>query len=204
VENRVEANCIRWISRYALNERWKLNIMKFRSLPLNRLSVGDLHNLLFQKDAFEQRWNKKGKIRLYPYQPTKRGGKKLVFDKTTELFWPQSGSPGAMTYAEASKYIRELNRQHFAKYTDWRLPTLDEAMSLLEPYKNDNGLYIDPEFDRAQPWIWTGEKTSADMAWVVTFQTGCCYVPIDTHYFVRAVRGEFWVPGDDTVDLSQI
>jgi len=174
--------------------------MKFRSRSLNLLSTGDLDNLLYQKEVFERRWNKKSQIRLFPYKPTKRGGKKLLFDKTTELTWQQAGSPVAVTHADAEKYIRELNKQKFANYKDWRLPTLDEAMSLLESRKNDDGFYIDPEFDRGQPWIWTGEKSSDGAAWVVTFRTGYCYVPVDTCYFVRAVRGEFWLPEDDSDD----
>jgi len=174
--------------------------MKFRSQPINLLSTSDLDNLLYQKDVFERRWNKKGQIQLFPYKPTQRSGKKLVFDKTTELTWQQSGSPVAVTHAEAKKYIRELNKQKFANYKDWRLPTLDEAMSLLEPRRNDNDLYIDPEFDRSQARIWTSEKSSDDVAWVVTFHTGYCYVPLDACYFVRAVRGEFWVPGDNSAD----
>jgi hypothetical protein len=175
--------------------------MKFRSQPLNQLSASDLDNLLYQKTVFERRWSKK---RQYPYKPTKRSGKKLVVDKTTKLTWQQSGSPSAVTYADAEKYIRELNKQKFANYKDWRLPTVDEAMSLLIPCKDDNDLYIDLEFDRAQPWIWTDEEASDGTAWVMTFQTGYCYVPVDTNYYVRAVRGEFWYPEDDSVDLSQI
>jgi len=177
----------------------KFALKKFRSQPLNLLSTSDLDNLLYQKEVFERRWNKK---RQNPYKSTKRGGKKLVIDNVTELTWQQSGSPVAVTYADAEKYIRELNEQKFASYKDWRLPTLDEAMSLLQPFKNDRDLYIDPEFDRGQPWIWTDEETDAGVAWVVTFRSGTCYVPVDTCYFVRAVRGELWFPENDSVDAA--
>jgi len=178
--------------------------MKFRSQPLNLLSISDWDNLLYQKEVFERRWNKKNHLRLFPYKPTQRGGKRLLFDKATELTWQQSGSPVAVTHADAKKYIGELNKQKFANHKDWRLPSLDEAMSLLEPRKNENDLYLDSDFDSAQSWVWTGEKPSDGAAWVVTFRTGYCYVPVDACYFVRAVRGEFWLPEDDSAAADAV
>lgn len=171
--------------------------MKFRAKPLNLLSVSDWDILLYQKELFERRWSKK---RLFPYKSTKRGGKKLVFDKITDLTWQQSGSPAPVTFGEAKNYIRELNKQRFAKCNDWRFPTLNEAMTLLTPCKDDHNLYVDAEFDATQKWIWTNDESNDEIPWVVAFVAGNYYVPADKRNFVRAVRGEFWVPGDDSVD----
>jgi hypothetical protein len=115
---------------------------------------------------------------------------KVVVDRATGLMWQQSGSPEYMDYANAEKYIRDLNNQRFASYNDWRLPTLEEAMSLMESKKHGN-LYIDPLFDQTQMWIWTADKESAGVAWVVYFGNGSCHrndVDFRSHY-VRAVRG---------------
>jgi hypothetical protein len=177
-------------------------MMKFRSLALNHLSENEWTALLYQKEIFERRCSKK---RLHPYKPIKIGSKKLIIDKSTELTWQQFGSPNAITCAGAKKYIRELNKQRFASYKDWRLPTLNEAMSLLMPDKDANDLYINSEFDSTQKWIWTGEETHDGAAWVVTFRSGCCYVPADASYYVRAVRGEPWFPengSDDEFDIE--
>jgi hypothetical protein len=102
--------------------------------------------------------------------------------------WQQSGSPNSITYADAEKYIRDLNDKHFAGYNDWRLPTLEEAMSLMEPTKHGE-LYLDPIFDRTQRWIWTADKESAGRAWDVYFFNGYC-LHYDFGYgrYVRAVR----------------
>ena len=111
-----------------------------------------------------------------------------ILDGATGLLWQQSGSPNDMTFAEAQKYIEELNRQKFAGYNDWRLPTLEEAMSLMEPVQN-RGLYIDAKFDGNQQWIWTSDMHSAGRAWYVYFVFGSCgHYFIDDDNYVRAVR----------------
>lgn len=81
----------------------------------------------------------------------------------------------------------ELNNRSFAGYNDWRLPTLEEAMSLMEPTQK-NG--IDGAFSFWQFWIWTSSKPTAGMAWIVPFGGGSCLlsdVSLSTAY-VRAVR----------------
>lgn len=101
---------------------------------------------------------------------------KVVFDKATGLMWQQSGSDEEITFEEAKICINKLNREKFAGYGDWRLPTLKEAISLLERERNDtNDLYINPIFDKKQRWIWTSDLYSASSAWVVIFYGGSCY-----------------------------
>jgi hypothetical protein len=178
--------------------------MKFRSQPLNKLSTSDTETLGHEKNVFERRWNRMSAALRFRCQVVKRGGKKLVIDETTKLSWQQSGSSHAMTYNDAEKFIDELNKKKFAGYKDWRFPTLDEAMSLLRPRKNDKDLYIDPAFDQTQQWIWTMDEADAEVSWVVTFRAGCCYVPAASQYYVRAVRGEFWFPGDESLDRDAL
>lgn len=72
----------------------------------------------------------------HQYKPFKLHGKKLVFDYTTDLIWQRSGSMIDMNSAEAEKYIINMNKKKFAGFVDWRLPTLEEAMSLMIPKKN--------------------------------------------------------------------
>ncbi|MDM8515079.1 DUF1566 domain-containing protein [Desulfobacterales bacterium HSG16] len=99
----------------------------------------------------------------------------IILDHTTGIMWQQSGSKDWITYESAEAYVKKLNQDHFADYDDWRLPTVDELASLLEPEKNsENDLYIDPIFDCANvfPWYWTSDKRVGGGAWGVDFNLG--------------------------------
>ncbi len=97
-----------------------------------------------------------------------------------------------MIFEEARQWIDALNQKGYAGFKDWRLPTLEEAMSLMEPRKNKNYLYIDPIFDATQRWIWTSDQIQGGVGrqWVVRFHSGDCYDYNFDYYdgYVRAVR----------------
>ena len=57
---------------------------------------------------------------------------KVVMDYATNLVWQQGGSSEYMEYEQAVNWVEELNRSGYAGFNDWRLPTLEEAMSLME------------------------------------------------------------------------
>ncbi len=117
-------------------------------------------------------------------------GDKVVVDHATGLMWQQSGSDDKERFFDLEKYIEHLNRDKFAGYNDWRLPTLEEAITLLEEETNNNGLYINPVFDKIQNYIWTFEKSNLSHTWVVYFGGGYCYELDIRSYncYVRAVR----------------
>jgi hypothetical protein len=102
------------------------------------------------------------------------GGDKVVVDKATGLMWHQNGSDSSMRYKKAKKWIRKLNKRGYAGYQDWRLPTVEEAASLLASSKNNSDLYIDPIFSNMQEWIWTGDEfdDGSEAAWDVSFHDG--------------------------------
>jgi len=133
--------------------------------------------------------NPQGKGITHNYMEQTLNGNKVILDKTTGLMWQQSGSPNFMIYSDAEKDIRELNNKPFAGFTNWRLPTLEEAMSLMETQTKNGALYIDSKFDQTQEQIWTADKSSAGAAWVAYFSSGNClnnFVAFNN--YVRAVR----------------
>ncbi len=115
---------------------------------------------------------------------------KVIYDKATGLMWQQTGSEKYMKYDEATNYISQLNKERFAGYNDWCLPTLEEAITLLKPAKTNNGMFIDPLFEDKINWIWASGLFSASSAWVVSFSFGLCSSGdyYTTVCYVRAVR----------------
>lgn len=150
--------------------------------------------------------NPDGKGIKHQYKSVKRHGEKLVVDHATGLTWQRSGSKITINYLDAERYILDLNNRNFAGHNDWRLPTLEEAMALMEPtvkmrmipllirmllgiFHFPGVLHIDSVFDSSQLWIWTSSKPSAGMAWYVLYDYGGC----NDSYFsgssaARAVR----------------
>ena len=104
------------------------------------------------------------------------GDDSVVIDHSTGLVWHQSGSDEEMDWPNAKQWLKDLNDKGYAGYTDWRLPTVEEAISLLEPDINTSELYIDPIFDAKQIGIWTGDENDSagfmDGAWSVRFTGG--------------------------------
>jgi hypothetical protein len=158
-----------------------------RSQPLYELSVEQVRTMLKEKGFFDSYDNKSDKGLRHEYELNERQGEKLVIDHASGLTWQQSGSSKPLSYDDAEKYVHDLNDRHFAGYNDWRLPTLEESMSLMEPQKHGE-LYIDSIFDRNQRWIWTVDKFSASWPWSVSFYWGA-YSHGDVRWgSVRAVR----------------
>ncbi|MHC4140282.1 MAG: Lcl C-terminal domain-containing protein, partial [Planctomycetota bacterium] len=115
-------------------------------------------------------------------------GDKVVIDHATGLMWHQPGSDENIEWEDAQKWVRDLNSRGYSGYRDWRLPTVDEAASLLAPGKS-NGLYIDPVFNNYQEWIWTGDEYGSEGAWGVYFGGGLVFwVNFSSEFYVRPVR----------------
>lgn len=115
----------------------------------------------------------------------------VVLDRTTGLMWQQAASAQPMLFRHAQAWIENLNQCGYAGFQDWRIPTLAEAMTLMEQAPNESGLYLDPIFNvKQRAWMWTSERGQGDLAWYVNFNYG--YSQLNriksTHNTVRAVR----------------
>jgi hypothetical protein len=92
-----------------------------------------------------------------------------ITDKSTGLMWQKAGSSRMLPNLAAKSYIRQLNKDKFAGYSDWRLPTIEELASLLKK-KNSGNLYIDPIFDKKHSRCWSADEyfTSAGSRYTET------------------------------------
>lgn len=117
-------------------------------------------------------------------------GDGTVFDKTTGLTWEQSGSPYPTTWEAAHDHIARLNRERFAGRADWRLPTVDELLSLVDETPHGRDLCIEPVFDTTQRRLWSADRRSFIAAWYVSLDLGfVSWQDFTGYYHVRGVCG---------------
>ncbi len=104
-----------------------------------------------------------------------------ITDKATGLMWQKSAADQEYDFKRAERYINEINKGRFAGHTDWRLPTIDELKSLLEPvgYAHPRSDDIDGTIDYAIDPIfkfntndfstcyWSSDKRSDESAWAI-------------------------------------
>ena len=76
----------------------------------------------------------------------------MVVDCATGLMWQRS-TVGPFTIDQADAHIRRLNRDRYEGYSDWRLPTVEELMSLTQArgfstsfLANGIALHLDPSY----------------------------------------------------------
>ncbi len=115
----------------------------------------------------------------------------VIIDHATKLMWDKSGSDKMMNYENAKIFLKKLNREQYAGKSDWRLPSLKEAITLIKQEKNSDGLFIDSIFDKKLRFIWTSDKVNALNVWIVNFAYGGCSYNRKIGYglyFVLAVR----------------
>jgi hypothetical protein len=124
----------------------------------------------------------------HEYETKLIGDDKIVIDHASGLMWHPSGSCEYMKRKEVKKWIRGFNRNGYAGYYDWRVPTVEEAASLLEANEKNSGLFIDTVFDKKQRWIWTGDSCSSGGMWRVYFDDGYVDWGDISLLFVRPVR----------------
>ena len=148
--------------------------------------------MLTDNGFYDRDWNSSASG--FPNDYKLQNDSKIVLDRASGLMWQQSGSDKDISFDEAKKYVVKLNSDHYAGYNDWRLPTLEEAMSLMEPTEKSGGLHINRVFDNTQRWIWTSDMNNTSLPWLVNFISGNCYTYVNDYFdfisggYVRIVR----------------
>jgi hypothetical protein len=73
------------------------------------------------------------------------------------------------------KEIEKINKEGFVGHNDWRMPTLPEAMSLLEQEMNTKNQFLHPAFSADQPFIMVDTARRPGGQWFVDYKQGCAY-----------------------------
>jgi hypothetical protein len=160
----------------------------FRSIPEDNFSTDQLKKMMVKNNFYDEYENAVGTG--FNNDFIRSADDKLITDRASGLVWQSSGTEQQMTLDEANNYIKELNERKFGGFNDWRLPTLEEALSLMERDKTNGELHIHPYFDDTQVEIWTADLAGPVFAWAVSFDLGISGRNLITNYtaWVRAVR----------------
>lgn len=115
-------------------------------------------------------------------------GPDLVLDRMTHLLWQRSGSPDPLEWPEARVYLDSLNARRHGGCSNWRLPTVQELFTLLNPFSFGGADCLDAPFDKGKNWLWSADRRSFFAAWYVDAELGFAgWSDFTCRYHVRAV-----------------
>ena len=102
------------------------------------------------------------------------------------------GACSGGTGCDTEKFVADVNTAALCTYTDWRMPTQRELLTLV--YADGSSPSIDPTyFPNTQASVfWSGSSfvPIPSYAWVVLFNDGSDYADVKSvNYYVRLVRG---------------
>ena len=165
--------------------------VKTLALPAAEAIVNDedIAGILERWNFFEAEANPSGRFDNFLVDA---GIPEVVVDRRTGLMWQSGGIDiGSIRHIRAA--ISRANETGFAGYDDWRLPSLEEALSLLEPVRNGKGLYLHLAFSREQPFIFVAAQRKPGGYWFVDFKQGRAFwssgtIPGGFGRLVRSLR----------------
>lgn len=97
-----------------------------------------------------------------------------VTDKVTGIMWQRDGND-ITSIRKTQAYINKMNDSRFAGYDNWRLPSMEEALSLMETEQNDKGLYLPKCFSAKQPFIFLAGRRDPGGYWFCDYKQGTVY-----------------------------
>lgn len=114
-----------------------------------------------------------------------------VVDSSTGLTWSRTNVPGGhMNWAKAKEACAALT---LAGFTDCRLPTIQELLTLVDYDRHDPAINTDV-FACDSYWYWTSTPahySPGGYAWIVNFDHGDSgWYYRGNGYYVRAVRAK--------------
>lgn len=109
----------------------------------------------------------------------------LIYDSQTTLTWMANDSrldlDRDIGWEEAAQYVKDMNAKKFGGHGDWRMPTVQEALTLYDQEKANKDfkggdIHIDPIFPPgAGNCTWTSSVRGEREAQIVFYLNGCPY-----------------------------
>ena len=135
---------------------------------LNREAYGQM---VSKHGLYDKRWNRSGG-RVDGFELVKHEQGETIQDRGTGLKWHRYGAPENLTFAEAQRYIANLNRKKYAGITNWALPSVRELLSLTTKASTGNR-HLSELFELSVPSCWSHTSSEQDgYKWTVSFEFG--------------------------------
>lgn len=135
------------------------------------LQATDVDAIIRAGNFFDTQYNPKG--RFTNFLVDNHDGL-TVTDKVTGIMW-QRGGCDINSIRKIQSYVKKMNDSRFAGYGNWRLPSMEEALSLMEAQQNDKGLYLHKCFSADQPFIFLAGRRDPGGYWFCDYKQGTIY-----------------------------
>lgn len=94
-------------------------------------------------------------------------GPLVAFEKNSGLYWQRRGSGFTLDWQQAKDYVDHLNSINWQGRNSWRMPTLDEVFTILNPPLHGVSCSSWPLLDTTIHWLWTSDHCTKKQAWMV-------------------------------------
>jgi hypothetical protein len=131
----------------------------------------DIEPLLKKWNFFDSQQNPKGSFTNGLVDP---GNSLTVIDERTGLQW-QTGGLDICSIRMMRKKIEKIAEVGFAGFFDWRLPSLEEAFTLMESSVNFKGVHLHPCFSVDQPFVFVEAQRKPGGYWFVDYKQGSVF-----------------------------
>ncbi len=112
-----------------------------------------------------------------------------VVDEQNNLVWQAGGSAYPIDFKAAKAFITDINTSRWGGFSDWRLPTLPELLTILTPLPTGQGLCSSDVFENRQQRIWSADRRTFISHWGIETELGFVLCADATcQLFARAVR----------------
>jgi len=135
------------------------------------MSEEDVVELVVRYNFFDSDRNPSGS---FPSSLVDNGDNMTVSDRVTGLMWQRDGLD-IMSNRMLRQEVDRLNQEKYAGFSDWRIPTPAEALSLMEQTTNDFNQHIHHCFSPQQPFIFVAATRNPGGYWFVDYKQGRAY-----------------------------
>ncbi len=105
--------------------------------------------------------------RQYAVQDFEVLGPLVALEKNSGLYWQRCGSGFTLDWQQAKDYVQFLNNINWQGRNSWRLPTLEEVLTILKPPLHGVCCSSWPLLDSTIHWLWTCDHCTKKQAWMV-------------------------------------